>query len=621
MKMLKKLNLSSIATIITLIILFISPSLFAETTNYRTDLLQETWRLHPDKTYEVEIIKIQTPLTPLGVDTLANEQMAFFPDKERLQLVESYIIQPNGARIPLPQNSIYTRPSPLSITASGFTNSMITTVIFPKLQLGCQRVTHWKLTRFKPDPFGIMIIQMPSFEAAVVRQEVIIHKPDALTLEWGKRGNYQVSTTHTSNETIITASLNNKPVESDEVGMTDDTDFQSLFAASSQNSWENLGRIYYQLSQNKSKVTPEITALAKSIVGNQTGLSAARALYNWTTANIHYVQLSLNDAGAYIPHSATEILNNRYGDCKDYSTLLQALLKAVGIESYTALIDWGTLATKFPVPIPAQFNHAILYLPAYHLFLNPTDQTASFGVLDENLLNKFVVIGSEKGEATYTPRGQPEENQYHLESDLQLQDNGEVIGQGSIKTTGNLNNQLRRTVNMTSSMQKLADRLLSETIEGGTGMIFPSDAHDLDHDMFTRMQWHSPFALSMHNQYIYFSIPFGVDYISPNKLRRTITYTKRHYPAMMMPCSLTWHYKIHLPKNYQIETIPLNIVFNNPAGFYKSSYRQQDKDTIDVTRQLVIAKNYFLPEEYEFFNQLMFKMVSDARSTVVLKKD
>lgn len=616
--MLKKIKANLVASTITLLTLFFSPSLLAETTNYRTDLLQEVWQLHPDKTYEVEIINKKTPLTLLGVDMLANEQMAFFPDKEHLQLVESYLIQPDGKPIPLPANSVYTRPSPLSITASGFTNSMVTTVIFPKLQPGCQRVTHWKLTRFKPDPFGIMIMQLPAFEAAVTRQEVIIHKPDTLTLQWGKRGNYQISTTQLPKETVIKAWLSNKPAESDEVGMTDDTDFQSLFVASSQKSWEDLGHTYYQLANNKSVVTPEIQALAKNIVGNKTGLSAAKALYNWTTTNIHYVQLSLNAAGAYVPHSATEILNNRYGDCKDYATLLQALLKAVGIKSYTALIDWGSLITKLPVPIPAQFNHAIIYLPEYHLFANPTDQTASFGVLDENLANKFVVIGSEKGETTYTPMGKPEENQYNLESNLILGENGEISGQGVARTTGIINNQLRRTINVTTSMQKLADRLLSDTPEGGTGIIYPSDSHDLDHDMATHIQWHSPFAFTM-NKYIYFNIPYGIDYLSPNKLRHTVTYTKRHYPATMMLGTFTWNYKIHLPKNYQTETMPLNVVFNNPAGSYKSSYAQ-DKDIIKVTRQLIIAKNYFRPEEYDYFNQLMFKMISDTRSTLVLVK-
>lgn len=599
-----------------LIIMLIARNTYAETTNYRTDLFQETWQLHPDKTYELDIINKKTALTPLGVDMLANEQMGFFPDKERLQLVESYIIQPDGQRVQLPAQSVYTRPSPLSLTASGFTNSMITTVIFPKLQPGSQRVTHWKLTRFKADPFGITITQMPAFEAAVTREEVIIHKPNALNLKWGKRGKYQIATTQSGQETIIHAWLENKLAESEEVGMTDEEDFQSLFAASSTGSWEELGRVYYQLANKKSTVTPEIQTLAKKIVGNETGLAAAKLLYNWTTANIHYVQLAFNEAGAYTPHSASEILSNGYGDCKDYATLLQALLKAVGIKSYAVLINWGNVQNLLPVPMPVQFNHAILYLPDYHLFANPTDQTASFGVLDKSLLNKLVVIGSEKGEATYSPKGIAEDNQYNFQSDITLQNNGEITGKGVIKTTGILNNKMRAIIKNTVSIRKLADTLLADTPEGGTGNITSNNPQNLNQDMMMEIQWKSPFAFNLSPS-IYFTIPTGIDYFSPNQLRHFVTYTPRQYPAMFMPAVLTWKYTIHLPAGYQCSALPQDVKLTNFAGSYESVYTQKD-NTLYVTRKLVVAKNYLQPSEYEYFNQLMFKLVSDTRSTVVL---
>ncbi len=258
------------------------------------------------------------------------------------------------------------------------------------------------------------------------------------------------------------------------------------------------------------------------------------------------------------------------------------------------------------------------FIAGLSLFANPTDQTASFGVLDKSLVNKMVVIGSQKGEATYTSMGKPEENQYNLDSDIILQNNGDIAGHGTIKTTGIINNRIRGIMNSAVSMQKLADGLLADTPEGGTGIISSSNSHDLNHDMVTHIQWKSPFAFNL-NQSIYLTIPYGIDYFSPSQLRHFVTYTKRHYPAMLMPAMLTWQYTIHLPKNYQNEAMPLNVRVTNPAGSYKSTYTK-NKDTIHVIRQLVIAKNYLEPAEYEYFNQLMFKLVSDARSTVVLTK-
>lgn len=56
--------------------------------------------------------------------------------------------------------------------------------------------------------------------------------------------------------------------------------------------------------------------------------------------NIRYVGIWLGNGGI-VPHPAEDILQNRYGDCKDKATLLQALLAAKGIYSQQVLINLG----------------------------------------------------------------------------------------------------------------------------------------------------------------------------------------------------------------------------------------------------------------------------------------
>ena len=53
--------------------------------------------------------------------------------------------------------------------------------------------------------------------------------------------------------------------------------------------------------------------------------------------NVRYVSISLG-VGRYQPHSASDVLQNGYGDCKDKHTLLSAMLRAEGIQSYPVLI-------------------------------------------------------------------------------------------------------------------------------------------------------------------------------------------------------------------------------------------------------------------------------------------
>ena len=86
--------------------------------------------------------------------------------------------------------------------------------------------------------------------------------------------------------------------------------------------------------------------------------------------------------GRYQPHAATDVLANRYGDCKDKGTLLEALLAAEGIRADAALIN--ALVEVDPiVPSPLQFNHVITRVQVAErtLWLDSTSGVAPFGYL------------------------------------------------------------------------------------------------------------------------------------------------------------------------------------------------------------------------------------------------
>ncbi len=73
-------------------------------------------------------------------------------------------------------------------------------------------------------------------------------------------------------------------------------------------------------------------------------MEQARALYNWVATQIRYVGIYLGDGGI-VPNYADDTLRNRYGDCKDKSTLLVALLAAKGIEAESAMVNSGRTFT------------------------------------------------------------------------------------------------------------------------------------------------------------------------------------------------------------------------------------------------------------------------------------
>jgi TonB family protein len=127
---------------------------------------------------------------------------------------------------------------------------------------------------------------------------------------------------------------------------------------SSFRSWEEVGRWYEGLQREKIQSTPEVKAKAEELTkGLSDDDAKVHAIYNYVSLRYRYVAISFG-IGRYQPHAAEAILGNQYGDCKDKHTLLAALLNAVGIRAYPALIN-SQAAVDEDVPSPGQFNHVI----------------------------------------------------------------------------------------------------------------------------------------------------------------------------------------------------------------------------------------------------------------------
>ena len=150
-----------------------------------------------------------------------------------------------------------------------------------------------------------------------------------------------------------------------EPGMVDARQFAPGLAVSTFTDYGEVARAYASRARPKAEPTAAIRAKAQELT--QSALSKAekvRALYEWVSRNIRYVGVYVG-AGGFVPHDAQSVLDNRYGDCKDHVVLLEALLRAVGIESSAALVHTGALHKLPELPTPFAFDHAnVMALPA-----------------------------------------------------------------------------------------------------------------------------------------------------------------------------------------------------------------------------------------------------------------
>src|SRR6202166_2516551 len=148
--------------------------------------------------------------------------------------------------------------------------------------------------------------------------------------------------------------------------------------------WKQVAQWYAKLQGERMTVDDSVRKKAQEITkGADTPTEKARLLYDLVARNVRYVSISLG-VGRYQPHSASDVLQNGYGDCKDKHTLFSALLRAEGIQSYPVMIH-STRKLDVDAASPAQLDHVITAAPlgtgTALTWLDTTPEVTPYGLI------------------------------------------------------------------------------------------------------------------------------------------------------------------------------------------------------------------------------------------------
>jgi hypothetical protein len=213
-------------------------------------------------------------------------------------------------------------------------------------------------------------------------------------------------------------------------------------------SWRELGAWHLNLYRGRRETSPEIKQKVSELTSSAaTLLGKMQALASFVQNNIRYVAIELG-IGGFQPHPAAEVFAHRYGDCKDKATLLSAMLKEIGVESYYVIINTERGSITASTPPNMGFNHAILAialpagiedatLPAHMthpqlgkiLFFDPTDPLTSFGRLTGALqANYGMLITPDGGDLVELPQLSSASNGVARTAKMTLDDKGTLRG-------------------------------------------------------------------------------------------------------------------------------------------------------------------------------------------------
>jgi len=224
-------------------------------------------------------------------------------------------------------------------------------------------------------------------------------------------------------------------------------DFGSGVVLAAKVFWNEEGERYYNLIRHQYKNSVPVREQAFDVAGTKRKLDAIYAISDWVRKTIKYTP---RDFGGHslIPKPALATLQEKQGDCKDQSLLLQEMLEAIGVKSHLALIHLEEAGSEAISSIQ-QFNHKILYIPATkdypELWLDPTDKVSSRRPVPLDLEGRVVlVIKGDSSYSTLTPILEiNQEHEAFLFHRLRIDDKGIGHFRDSLVFTGKFASAIR----------------------------------------------------------------------------------------------------------------------------------------------------------------------------------
>ncbi|ATG89377.1 DUF3857 domain-containing protein [Methylomonas koyamae] len=141
-------------------------------------------------------------------------------------------------------------------------------------------------------------------------------------------------------------------------------------------TWGQVARFFAELWADAANDAAEsVAAEAQRLADGKTRAAAIVAALRFVQNDIRYLSVDFGHGAGMLPNGAGTVLRRRFGDCKDKSILLAALLRELGIAAWPVLVASGWRdGIQRLMPSTACFNHVIVgfELDGQRYFADPT---------------------------------------------------------------------------------------------------------------------------------------------------------------------------------------------------------------------------------------------------------
>jgi tetratricopeptide (TPR) repeat protein len=356
--------------------------------------------------------------------------------------------------------------------------------------------------------------------------------------------------------------------------------------------------------------------LAQVTRGLKAGPEQIRAVYNFVAKNIRYTRRDDSWIFYVKPQKAANVFADGFGVCKDKALLLVALLKALGVPAYMALVetnDHGHLLKTLPF---SWFNHAIVYLPQDQgpgLFLDPTGNYTSFGDMWQFTQENDAFVCTENGyEFIRTPHlAAPVKRD--LEEITILAD-GQAQLESSVEVSGYLAAFNREDFRSVGKRKEVMEKRVSQELSGAK--VTKCELENWDNlDLPLRIEYslNAPAYARLAGKKMSFTLfgRYGFCNRYAEKSERQYDLVLDFYADDSDVQTFT------LPAAYQVAALPEPATLDTPWFKYKADWSQAG-DRVICRHSLTMKTDRIKQAEYARFRVACIQMDSSDKQEVIL---
>jgi hypothetical protein len=385
-------------------------------------------------------------------------------------------------------------------------------------------------------------------------------------------------------------------------------------------TWKGFGAWCANLWKGLDKLPADRAAFFNDLVKDAPdNYEKIRILYSYLQKNFRYVSIQLG-IGGFRPFSADFTEKKKYGDCKALSNCMHAMLAAVGIKSYSAVINAGNNAMAMDPDFPAQLsNHVILCVPMQKdtVWLECTSNISDFNVLGAFTENRNALLLTENGGILVpTPESKCSENLFKVHTVIDLQTDGSGSTHTTFTTTGEYKRQMKYFLEEKKDDQK---------------EFIVNDLNFKQPDEFTFKQIEGPAEFTTDLEMSYEKVhEFNAGnklFISPRIYRfwsRTLPKSEDRkqdyyfsYPFERIDTTV-----FKLPAGASVEALPKPKELSSAFATYTTKYWYNETEkSVYCTASLVLKKQKIPVTGYAEIKKLFDDILMDDTQRIVVKKE